>query len=322
MKIVLTSRRNLEIQKNSKPEDSGEGEVRLRVLYCAICRTDAKMWDQGHRDLVLPRVPGHEMAVVDSRGDRYVVWPGICCGTCGHCLAGRENRCERIRILGFHRDGGFANEIDVPEDSLIPVPKSLDPAIACFAEPAGCIVHALEGCPVEQNARFLIYGGGTMGLLAALLIQTGGAKPTVIERSAEKIRAARPFLNATGISCGTDTRESGFDAVINACPDTEAFAGGLQKLKKGGRFAFFSGLTKNTAVDSGLIDLIHYHEITMSGSYGLAPADMKRAAGFLDAWQPVLQTLIQDIVRPEAAPGLMPQVLSGKGFKYILDFNT
>ncbi len=318
--MVLTGRRCLEIRENNKMTEIREGELRLRVLFCAICRTDAKMWDQGHRDLVLPRVPGHEMAVVDNRGDRYVVWPGICCGTCGHCLAGRENRCERIRILGFHRDGGFASEIDVPEGSLIPVPKSLDAAIACFAEPAGCIVHALEGCPVEQNARFLIYGGGTMGLLAALRIQAAGAKPTVIEKSGEKIRAARFFLNATGISCVTDTRESAFDAVINACPDTEAFAGGLQKLKKGGRFVFFSGLTKNTILDAALVDLIHYHEITIAGSYGLAPADMQRAVGFLDAWQPVLQTLIQDIVRPEAAPGLMPRVLCGEGFKYILDF--
>jgi D-arabinose 1-dehydrogenase-like Zn-dependent alcohol dehydrogenase len=36
-------------------------EVMLKVAYCAICRTDAKMWSSGHRDLVLPRVLGHEI---------------------------------------------------------------------------------------------------------------------------------------------------------------------------------------------------------------------------------------------------------------------
>ncbi|MBS0013717.1 MAG: alcohol dehydrogenase catalytic domain-containing protein [Desulfobacterales bacterium] len=322
MKIVLTGRRRLEIQKNSKSEKSGKGQVRLQVLYCAICRTDAKMWDQGHRDLLLPRVPGHEMAVADSQGKRYVIWPGVSCGTCPHCRTGRENRCEHLQILGFHRDGGFADEIIAPADSLISVPETLDSAISCFAEPMGCIFHALANFPVKKNPRFLIYGGGTMGLLAGLVIHASGGKPMVIEKNKEKTLAAQPFLKATGIACTTNTTENGFDAVINACPDTQAFADGLKKLRKGGHFIFFSGLTKNATIGTDLIDLIHYHEITISGRYGLAPADMQRAVDFIDAHQRILATLVQGIVAPESAPGLLPQVLAGKGFKYILDFTA
>jgi nicotinate-nucleotide--dimethylbenzimidazole phosphoribosyltransferase len=278
------------------------------------------MWNQGHRDLILPRVPGHEMAVADSRGNRYVIWPGVSCGTCAHCRAGMENRCDHLQILGFHRDGGFADEIIAPAHSLIPVPETLDPAISCFAEPMGCIFHALANFPVKKNPRFLIYGGGTMGLLAGLVIQASGGKPMVIEKNTKKIQAAHPFLKAAGIACTTHTTENSFDAVINACPDTRAFADGLKKLRKGGHFVFFSGLTKNAAIGTDLIDLIHYHEITISGSYGLAPADMQRAVEFLDTHQRILATLVQGIVAPENAPGLLPEVLAGKGFKYILDF--
>jgi nicotinate-nucleotide--dimethylbenzimidazole phosphoribosyltransferase len=318
--MVLTGRRCLEIQNNNKPEKTGKDGVRLRVLYCAICRTDAKMWNQGHRDLILPRVPGHEMAVADSRGKRYVIWPGVSCGTCAHCRAGRENRCEHLQILGFHRDGGFADEIIAPAESLISVAETLDPVISCFAEPMGCIFHALANFPVKKNPRFLIYGGGTMGLLAGLVIQAAGGNPMVIEKNKEKIQAAGPFLRSTGITCTTHTSKNGFDAVINACPDTGAFADGLKKLRKGGHFVFFSGLTKNATIGTDLIDLIHYHEITISGSYGLAPADMQRAVDFLDVHQRIPATLIQGIAAPENAPDLLPQVLAGKGFKYILDF--
>jgi nicotinate-nucleotide--dimethylbenzimidazole phosphoribosyltransferase len=225
-----------------------------------------------------------------------------------------------LQILGFHRDGGFADEIIAPAESLISVAETLDPVISCFAEPMGCIFHALANFPVKKNPRFLIYGGGTMGLLAGLVIQAAGGNPMVIEKNKEKIQAAGPFLRSTGITCTTHTSKNGFDAVINACPDTGAFADGLKKLRKGGHFVFFSGLTKNATIGTDLIDLIHYHEITISGSYGLAPADMQRAVDFLDVHQRIPATLIQGIAAPENAPDLLPQVLAGKGFKYILDF--
>lgn len=322
MRLLLTGPRQLEIQDSALPAPPPEDELRLRVRYCAVCRTDAKMWAAGHRDLVLPRVPGHEMVVADSRGGLYAVWPGTSCGSCPECRAGRENRCEHLRIVGFHKDGGFADEVNVPKSSLIPLPHGLDPAVACFAEPVGCIFHALGERLIEKNARFLIYGGGTMGLLAGLVVGTAGAEPTIVEKKADKIKAARSFLDTAQIPCISDTVESGFDTVFNACPDPQAFGTGLTKVKKGGSFIFFSGLIPDAAIDINRINLIHYHEITLTGGYGLAPADIQKAVAFLDVQQEKIKPLIQAVVKPEQTPQLMPRVLSGKGFKYILDFTA
>jgi nicotinate-nucleotide--dimethylbenzimidazole phosphoribosyltransferase len=318
--MILTGRKHLEIRHGNDYVSVRGGEVLLRVLYCAVCRTDAKMWEQGHRDLILPRVPGHEIAVVDSQGRRYVVWPGESCGNCDYCRAGRENLCRRIRIIGFHRDGGFADQIMIPEASLIPVPETLDALIACLAEPVGCVLHALEKCRLKSHARVLVYGGGTMGLLAALVARENGADPVVIEKNPDRIKAASPFLVKAGITCVQDTSETGFDAVINACPDPAAFSQGLQRLDSGGCFCFFSGLAKDQAVPTDLINLAHYREITITGSYGLNRADMRRALCFLDVRQLLMHTLIQAVVDPEDAPLLMARVLSGGGFKYVLDF--
>ncbi len=49
----------LDVPVPSPPETTKE--VLLKVTHCALCRTDAKMWREGHRDLVLPRVLGHEI---------------------------------------------------------------------------------------------------------------------------------------------------------------------------------------------------------------------------------------------------------------------
>jgi len=322
MRLLLRGSKQLEFQDGALPAPLPEDEVRLRVHYCAVCRTDAKMWAEGHRDLILPRVPGHEMVAEDQQGTLHAVWPGASCGVCSQCLAGRENRCEHLHIIGFHRDGGFAQQVDVPKSSLTPLPEGLDPTVACFAEPVGCIFHALNNHLIEKDVRFLIYGGGTMGLLAGLVAGAAGAEPRIVEKNADKIKTARAFLDAAQIPCSTDTKDSGFDAVLNACPDPHAFGAGLTKLKKGGNFVFFSGLVADTAMESSRINQIHYHEISLTGSYGLAPADIKKAVSFLAAQQEKIKPLIQAVEKPDKAPGLMPRVLSGKDFKYILDFTA
>ena len=69
MKMILTGLGCLEIcpDYSEKRDNITKGFIETRVLCCAICRTDAKMWEQGHRDLVFPRVLGHEMVVQDRK---------------------------------------------------------------------------------------------------------------------------------------------------------------------------------------------------------------------------------------------------------------
>ena len=154
----------------------------FKVRCCAVCRTDAKMWSQGHRDLHLPRVPGHEMVVTDDGGSRFAVWPGKSCGHCRYCMAGRENLCEEMKIMGFHTDGGFAPRVRVPLSGLVPLPEVLSDPVACFAEPVGCVFNLLDKVKPVAGERVIIYGGGTMGLITALAFMDLGAQVLVIEK--------------------------------------------------------------------------------------------------------------------------------------------
>jgi len=122
------------------------------------------MWWQGHRDLILPRVPGHEIAGYDDRsGHLYTVWPGQSCGKCRYCTDGRENLCEKMRIIGFHSDGGFARYVSVPTSCLIPVNEEIAPRILTFAEPAACILDALSHFPKKTNKKNLWWCTGHDG---------------------------------------------------------------------------------------------------------------------------------------------------------------
>ena len=321
MRLVLRDINRLE------PEDEppvslkeNPGYSKMQVLCCAICRTDAKMWEQGHRDLVFPRVPGHEMVVRDQGNNRYVVWPGDNCEECEFCLQKRANLCDRIKICGFNFDGGFADQVMVPDKSLIPVPGSLDSHVACFAEPVGCVVNALENVFTEPNGRILIYGGGTMGLLAALYAKYHGWEPCIVESDSEKICNLQHFLEHTGISCGNSVQGKKFSAAILACPDLNAFGQAIQKVDKGGQISFFSGITKGEYIDTHLLNLVHYKELQLTGAYGTRKESMEMALDFMSQNSRELWMLVEDVVSPWDAPRLIPGILSGKYLKYILDF--
>lgn len=319
MKMVLTGLKSLELAEAESLHPK-KGFKPLKVLYCAICRTDAKMWNEGHRDLIFPRVLGHELIAADEAGNRFAVWPGKACGKCDFCGDGRENLCEDMKITGFHHDGGFSSIIQVPESSLIPVPDGLASPIACFAEPVGCVLNALKKIRVKPGERMIIYGGGTIGLITGLVGLEMGAVPTVIEKNEEKRHKAKAFLAATGIDCFKDTVESEFDIILNACPDPIAFSLGLVKVKKGGRVSFFSGLKKNDEIETNVINLLHYKEAEIHGAYGLKKKDIADALPMLEKNSGVFETLIEKIIPPEEAPGRMPGILSGKALKYIIDF--
>jgi len=323
MKMVLIGLKQLEVEQDENMFfEPDKGAVLADVICCAICRTDAKMWAQGHRDLVLPRVLGHEMVVKDPKGRRFAVWPGKSCGECRFCDTGRENLCEEMKITGFHTDGGFASRVVLPEESLIPIPDSLDAHLACFAEPVGCVINAFEKVSLNKNDRILIYGAGTIGLITALFAQQQGLIPLIIEKDETKISHVAPFLQATGIACTKETPHSEFSLVINACADVIAFCQGIAKIEKGGQVLFFSGVTKNEHVETNLLNLLHYKEVHLSGVYGMTRAHLKKAVVFILNQEERLRLLIEDVVSPEKAPALMEKVISGKYLKYILDFSN
>ncbi len=321
MKLLLTGLKKLEITDDEAPPPFN-GLKRLKVQYCAICRTDAKIWSEGHRDLILPRVPGHEITAMDGNGQRFVVWPGKSCSKCRFCRTGRENLCEHMKILGFHHDGGFSHHVVASPENLVPIPEGLPSHMASFAEPVGCVFNALAQLKPRSGERMIIYGGGVLGLIAALAAKEEGAIPLIIEKNEEKIAKSAAFLKKAGISCVKESTESEFDVAMNACADTAAFAQCLTKLSKGGRMSFFSGLTKNDSLETNLLNLIHYKETDLYGAYGLTRENMASAVPFMARNIELFDRLIEGMIPPEEAERVLPDILSGNCLKYILDFES
>jgi nicotinate-nucleotide--dimethylbenzimidazole phosphoribosyltransferase len=320
MRLQLTGLKKLEMN-GAETQSPEEGFRLLRVQYCAICRTDAKMWNEGHRDLVLPRVLGHELIAEGENGEKFAIWPGRTCGHCNFCLSGRENLCEQMKIMGFHHDGGFSSHVMTPEESMIPLDDHIPLHVASLAEPVGCVQNALEPLQPQKGERIIIYGGGSVGLMAALTCRDMGVIPLVIEKDEKKIERSGEFQRAENIRLQKETTESEFDMALNACADPTAFSMCVAKLAKGGRLSFFGGLTKNKTIETNLLNLMHYKEMTVTGAYGLTRKNMREGLNLIGKKVASYEKLIEEIIPPERAADLMQDILSGKTLKYVIDFS-
>src|SRR5690349_3055586 len=117
---------DFEVVEREMPEP-GPREVRIRVMACGICHSDA-MAKEG-MSAAYPRVPGHEIAgVIDAVGPDVDVWsPGQRVGvgwfagvdeTCDACRRGDFIDCANLRTPGLTDDGGYADYAVFPAAAL------------------------------------------------------------------------------------------------------------------------------------------------------------------------------------------------------------
>ncbi len=178
--IQFAGQRQVAVVKRPWPQPVS-GEVLLRVRRTALCGSDGKLWLKG-----ATQVPGHEIfGVVDQpghalHGQRSVVYIPVHCGVCPRCLAGHTHTCEReSTLVGWNRDGGYAEALAVPEQCLLPVPDDIPDDLApLLLDTIGTAAHALRLVrPLLANSasmRVLVTGAGPVGLGGVLALQDMG----------------------------------------------------------------------------------------------------------------------------------------------------
>lgn len=181
-----------------------EGEVRIKVLVCGICRTDIHIAEGDLRLKKSPVVLGHEIVgIVDEVGrnvDRFhvgdkvgVYWLYETCGECKHCRAGRENYCPEVKCTGWDVDGGYAEYVTAPAAYALPLNDvEMEPAeIAPLMCPgiAGYAAFKLTGA--QKGDKLGLYGYGPTAYYVLKVAQYLGIDIYVSTRSPKNIAAAR-----------------------------------------------------------------------------------------------------------------------------------
>lgn len=224
----------------------GEGEIRLRIKACGVCRTDLHVQDGGLPDIALPVIPGHEIVgTVDmlgtnvrdlSVGDRVgVPWLGRTCGECDFSRAGSENLCDHAQFTGYTRPGGFATSVVVDARYAFKLGATPDDAALAPLLCAGLIGwRALEAA--GGGKRIGIYGFGAAGHIVAQLACWQGWRVAAFTRVGDV--AAQHFARSCGVAWAGDCNERPawpLDAAIIFAPAGELVPLALASVRKGGR---------------------------------------------------------------------------------------
>ncbi|WP_332701140.1 zinc-dependent alcohol dehydrogenase family protein [Devosia sp.] len=198
------------------PEPHG---VVLKVEATGVCRSDWHGWMGHDTDIVLPHVPGHELAGVvqavgkDVRnwkvGDRVTV-PFICgCGSCPECHAGHQQVCLHQEQPGFTHWGSFAEYVGIhrADLNLVALPEHIDFATAASL---GCRFATSFRAVVDQGkvsaGQWLaVHGCGGVGLSAVMIASAVGANVIAIDIDEAKLALARE-LGAVHTINGTEAR--------------------------------------------------------------------------------------------------------------------
>jgi (R,R)-butanediol dehydrogenase / meso-butanediol dehydrogenase / diacetyl reductase len=180
---------------------AGSGEALLRALRVGICGTDLHIF-QGHLDNRVPRggIIGHETfaEVVEApdgsgfrTGDRVVVDPVRSCGECRACRIGAGYLCYNLKVMGVDLPGGMQEYWPAPVDRLIKVPHSLTDDHAAVIEPLAVATHDVTRAGVKAGDTVMVFGGGPIGCLIALVCRHRGALVAVVEINPFRVEMLR-----------------------------------------------------------------------------------------------------------------------------------
>jgi propanol-preferring alcohol dehydrogenase len=229
-----------------EPPSPGPGQLLLRVKACAVCRTDLHIVDGDLHEAAYPITPGHEIVgtVVAhgpgvegfAEGERVgVPWLGYTCGTCRHCVAGRENLCDDARFTGYHLPGGYAEYTVADARYCFRIPKQYSDAHAAPLLCAGLIGYRALRMAGEAR-RLGIYGFGAAAHIVAQVARHQGREVYAFTRPGDA--PAQAFARTLGAAWAGDSSQSPpqpLDAAILFAPVGALVPAALRAVDKGGR---------------------------------------------------------------------------------------
>ncbi len=223
-----------------------DGQVRIRVEACGVCRTDLHIVDGELDHPKLPLVPGHEIVGrVDALGPGVsglalgqrvgVPWLGHACGHCYYCDHGRENLCDDPLFTGYTINGGYAEYCLAHTDFVFALPDDADPVALAPLLCAGLIGYRSFAQAGEVD-RLGLYGFGAAAHILCQIAVWQGIE--VFAFTSDGDAQAQDFARRLGARwAGGSSQPSPIelDAAIMFAPVGALVPLALKAVRKGGR---------------------------------------------------------------------------------------
>jgi NADPH:quinone reductase-like Zn-dependent oxidoreductase len=276
-------------------------EVLVEVKACALNHLDifVRAGLPGI-EIPLPHILGNDIAGVVREVGELVTWvkpgeevmvqPGVSCGHCEACLSGQDNLCREYDIIGYRRNGGYAEFVAVPGVNIIPKPAQLswEEAAALPLVTVTAWHMLVTRANVQPGEDVLVHAAGSgVGSIAIQIAKSRGARVITTASSDEKLQKARDLgADATIDYTQADwpkevrrlTDRKGVDVVVEHT-GAETWPGSISSLKNNGRLVT-CGATSGFDARTDLRQVFYRH-LTLLGSFMGSKAELLEAMKFV-----------------------------------------
>ena len=296
--ILLEAPRHFKLIDIPAPDKPGFGEALVRVHNVGICGTDISGYLGKMPFFSYPRIPGHELGVevvevgagvADVRaGDRCSVEPYINDPLSYSSLKGRPNCCEKLQVLGVHRDGGLRPYFTLPARKLH-VSKSLSYEQLALVETLAIGCHATARGNPQPGEYCLIIGAGPIGLATLEFVKLTGATVIVMDTNESRLRFCRERMGVVHTLLASETAEADLrnltdghlpELVVDATGSNASMSAAFGFVAPGGRLVYV-GITSEEVKFKHPV--FHRPEGTLLCSRNALPEDFDRIVGLIEA---------------------------------------
>ena len=277
-------------------------EVLVEVRTCALNHLD--IWARGGLpgiEIPLPHILGNDIAGVVKQvgelvtwvktGDEVMVQPGVSCGHCEACLSGNDNLCREYDIIGYRRNGGYAELVAVPGVNIIPKPAQLswEEAAALPLVTVTAWHMLVTRANVQPGETVLVHAAGSgVGSMAIQVAKLRGARVITTASTDEKLAHARELgadqtINYTSSDWPKEVRRltarKGVDVVVEHT-GASTWPGSIASLRPNGRLVT-CGATSGYDAHTDLRQVFYRH-LNILGSFMGSKAELLEAMKFIE----------------------------------------
>jgi alcohol dehydrogenase len=315
------------------------------VEATGLCRSDWHGWMGHDPDIVLPHVPGHELAgtvqAVGRQVSRWKVGDRVTvpfvggCGHCRECRSGNHQVCEEQFQPGFTAWGSFAEyvAIDYADTNLVELPARLDFATAAslgcrFATSFRAIVDQGRVSPGEWVA---VHGCGGVGLSAIMIASAMGANVIAVDLTEDKLDFAKSIgavhsINASEtadvIGAVKEITKGGAHVSIDALGHPTTCFNSIANLRRRGRHVQVGLMLGDHARPPVPMDRIVAYELEILGSHGMQAFRYQAMMDMIETGKLRPQMLVGRHIGLSDAPSALMRMdeFEGTGISVITSF--
>jgi alcohol dehydrogenase len=279
------------------PEKPGPGEALVQVHRVGICGTDISGYLGKMPFFSYPRIPGHELGVEVvavapdvanvQPGDRCSVEPYINDPNSYASRRGRPNCCEKLEVLGVHRDGGLRPRFCVPARKLhVSLKLAFDQLALVETLAIGC--HAVARAAPQPDESCLIIGAGPIGLATLEFVKLTGCKILMLDTNDVRLDFCKRVMGVQHTVKLSDKVEKDLrdrtdghlpDVVIDATGNNASMSNAFGYIAHGGRLIFVGITTDEVRFRH---PIFHKPEGTLLCSRNALPQDFTRIIGLIE----------------------------------------